>query len=175
LVLAWLIPAFFTVEVLSTPLGPTHFHFSLADQEFEIDWRLKPRVDSRELCIDTHDSGLFTGFRSGNKWGLELCVSRISDPLVPDLPPLPGDEREAGLTCRTYSVEVGETGKVCSAADADGRTITKIRCPPGWCSIQFDADGLRYSLNFSPGDFASWSELQKRAVQIIAKLRVSEH
>ena len=175
LVLAWLIPAFFTVEVFSTPLGPTHFHYSLADQEFEIDWRLNPRGDSSKFCIDPHDSGLFTGFRSENEWGLELCVSRISDPLVPDLPPLPGDKRESGLTCKIYNVEVGETGKVCSAADAEGRTITKIRCPPGWCSLWFDADELRYSLTFSPSDFASWSELQKRAVQIIAKLRLSEH
>jgi hypothetical protein len=150
LVLAWLIPAFFTVEVFSTPLGPTHFHYSLADQEFEIDWRLKPRGDSSKFCINAHDSGLFTGFRSGKQVGLELCVSRISDPLVPDLPLLPSDEREVGLTCKIYNVEVGETGKICSVADADERTITKIWCPPGWCSLWFDADELRYCFDFRP-------------------------
>ncbi len=169
--LAWTIPAGFAVDVFLTPVGTERVHFSVGDRDLWVDWRLKPYQFQAQLCFAA--GGLYAGLHFTTNDN--VCLSKAASALVPEAATV-GDNRlmEAGLKCGD-ALFSGRPGKVCFENDAAGRTTTLIRCPPGYCNLQFDENGLRYSLILNPADFAAWNELRNRAVNAIAEATANRH
>lgn len=166
--LAWLIPAFCVVEIYGTPLGPEKLHFAVGDRAFDIDWHLRPRPALKGFCFDASGQGLYADSRYMPP-NPEICVSEIEASLVATIPSVAGERRwiEAGLNCEDVLVS---GGRICSAADAAGRTATLIECSHSDCLHHFDDHGLRYSIHWKPVDFAAWPGLQERALRLVTEV-----
>jgi hypothetical protein len=155
----------FAVDAFLTPVGAERVHFSVGDREFWVDWRQKPYQFREQLCFAP--TGLYVGLHFTTN--PDVCISKAASALAPDDAAVGDTElTAAGLKCRDAMFS-GRAGKSCFGNDAAGRTTTLIQCPPGYCSLRFDQNGLRYSLILNPADLTAWNELRNRAVNAVAE------
>jgi hypothetical protein len=166
--LTWLIPVGSAVVVLLTPRGPETFHFTAGDRTFDIDWHLRPRRTATGFCFDASGRGPY----AGRPFHQEICVAQIGAPLAPRYPGAAGNRHwvEAGLTCDEKLFTSHESGRVCSGANATEGAATLVECARGFCWHQFDAHGLRYTMDWRAENFADWSTLQERALRLVAEV-----
>jgi hypothetical protein len=170
---SWLIPLSFSVAYFETPLGPENIRFKVADQSVVLDWHLSPRSEKAGFSFDAAKRGPYES-RGRRQFNRRIYISETREALSPLWPSPIGSSGEikrqwiqAGLRCEEREVE-RKPRQLCTALDDIGQTTTLVECRPGYCFHRFDHDGLRYALHIDPDDLSDWTEVQKRAVQVLA-------